>query len=129
MRLALLTSEPAGTALGSGTAMAVRRLAAAPPPRGGPGAGLRARAAGLGGTMARRRFNRELSQRCLDGYDALLGVNGDGWRAAEDLRVPYIALIKAFYAGAIAHERMPTSTLLAAHARWEGEGARRATLV
>jgi glycosyltransferase involved in cell wall biosynthesis len=129
MRLALLTSEPAGTALGSGTAVALRRLRSALALLGVEAPVLRAGPSMLGATAARWRFNRALSPRLLDGYDAVLGVNGDGWRVAERLRVPFIALIKAFYAGALVHERLPARGLLAAHARWESAGARRATLV
>src|SRR5437870_10059353 len=129
MRLALLTSEPADTARGSGTAMALSRLRTALALCGVEAPVFRAAPSPAGSTVARWRFNRTLSARSLDGYDAVLGVNGDGWRVAERLQVPYIALVKALYGGALAFEHYPARALLAAHARWEALGARAAALV
>src|SRR5207302_6414451 len=83
----------------------------------------------LGATAARWRFNHTMSARLLNRYDAVLGINGDGWVVAPDLAVPYMVLIKALYAGAAAYERQPARALLRVHARWEREGARRADLV
>jgi glycosyltransferase involved in cell wall biosynthesis len=80
-------------------------------------------------TVGRWRFNHDLDAARLNGYDAVLGVNGDGWAVAGDLMVPFVALIKALYADALRHERGLTRALLGVHARWEGEGARRADLV
>jgi glycosyltransferase involved in cell wall biosynthesis len=80
-------------------------------------------------TLGRRRFNHNLDAARLNDYDAVLGVNGDGWAVAGDLVVPFVALIKALYADALQHERGLTRALLGVHARWEGEGARRADLV
>jgi phosphatidyl-myo-inositol dimannoside synthase len=80
-------------------------------------------------TIARARFHRELRDARLDDYDAVLGVNGDGWRAAAACAVPFVALLKAFYAGALTHERGVTRALLALHASWEGDAARHADAV
>jgi len=82
-----------------------------------------------GATLGRWRFNRGLDAARLNDYDAVLGINGDGWAVAGDLVPPYVVLIKALYADALRHERGLTRALLGAHARWEGEGARRADIV
>ena len=129
MRLALLTSEPGDTERGSGTAMALTRLRAAFALCRVEAPVLRAAPARMSATFARWRFNRALASRALDGYDAVLGVNGDGWLVAQRLEVPYIALIKALYGGALQYERGPVRSLLRMHARWEAAGAQRATLV
>jgi glycosyltransferase involved in cell wall biosynthesis len=80
-------------------------------------------------TLGRWRFNHGLDPARLNDYDAVLGVNGDGWAVAGDLEVPFVALIKALYTDALQHERGLTRALLGVHARWEGEGARRADVV
>jgi phosphatidyl-myo-inositol dimannoside synthase len=129
VRFLLLTSEPADVELGSGTAMAVEQLRDA---LGGIGVEvplIRADQHRRSATVGRWRFNHHLDAARLNDYDAVLGVNGDGWAMAGDLVVPFVALIKALYADALQHERGVTRALLGAHARWEGEGARRADLV
>src|SRR5437667_11896001 len=95
MRLALLTSEPADTARGSGTAMALTRLRAALALSGVEAPVLRAAPTVLGATFARWRFNRTLAPRALDRYDAGLGVNGDGWQSRDRLPVAYVAVGRA----------------------------------
>jgi glycosyltransferase involved in cell wall biosynthesis len=80
-------------------------------------------------TWTRFRFNRELRAASFADYDAVLGVNGDGWRIAQGLRPPFVVLLKALYSGAIPYERGVIRALLTAHAHWEGEGVRRASLV
>lgn len=128
MRLLLAASEPLDIARGSGTAMAVARLRVAlhaagvsvpilAPPRRGPSA-----------TFDRWRFNRR-ADRIGGGYDAVLGVGGDGWRVAEQLGVPFVALLKAMYSRALPWERGATAAVLRVHARWESEGLRRADRV
>lgn len=109
--------------------MALTRLRAALALCGVEAPVLRAAPTVPGATFARWRFNRTLAPRALDRYDAVLGVNGDGWRIADRLQVPYVALVKALYGAAIPFERHPARALLAAHARWEALGVRGATLV
>ena len=60
--------------------MAVTRLRAALALCGVEAPVLRAVPTVLGATFARWRFNRTLTPRALDRYDAVLGVNGDGWQ-------------------------------------------------
>lgn len=112
----------------SGTAVAIERLRDALAAQKVTTAVLRA-SAHRSQTVARARFHRELRHARLDTYDAVLGINGDGWQAAAAQAVPYVALLKAFYAGALAHERGATRALLALQARWEGEAARHADVV
>src|ERR1700694_5698322 len=46
-------------------------------------------------TLARWTFNRGLRSRRFLDVDAVLGVNGDGWMAADRWRAPFVVLIKA----------------------------------
>src|SRR5437870_3416363 len=128
MRFLLLTAEPADVARASGTAVGIARLRDALAKHG-----VSAPVARPGGrlmqTLTRARFHRQLMRAALAGYDAVLGVNGDGWQLADRIDAPYLALIKAFYAGAVNHERGVTRQVLRLHARWERQGARRADAV
>lgn len=129
MRLALLTSEPLDVARGSGTAVAIARLRDGLEREGVAVPVLTPPRARHNGTVARWRFNRSLRGMSFREYDAVLGVNGDGWMAAPTFDVPYIALVKALYAGALEHEHGATRQLLRVQAGWEAAGARRADLV
>ena len=80
MRCALLVSDPADVAGGSGTTVAVARLRHALTDTGVSVPVLRPASRRLGGTVARWRFNRAVLDHRLLEYDAVLGVNGDGWR-------------------------------------------------
>jgi teichuronic acid biosynthesis glycosyltransferase TuaC len=62
-------------------------------------------------------------------YAAMLGVNGEGAGAAEQLGVPFVALIKAMYGGVLPFEQGVTRLRLAAYAQREGGGARAAGAV
>jgi glycosyltransferase involved in cell wall biosynthesis len=129
MRCVIVTSEPADVARASGTAVAVSALQHALLTAGVAAPVIRPRHVRPSGTAARWRFNRQLrSQRLLD-VDAILGVNGDGWQMARESRPPFVALIKAFYAGAMRFERAVNRELLRAHAHWEAAGARLAAAV
>ena len=99
MRFALLTAEPADVARGSGTAVAVACLRDALTAHGVSAPVLRP-GGHLPQTLARARLHRQIARSALAGADAVLGVNGDGWQLAERFEIPYVALIKAFYAGA-----------------------------
>jgi len=129
MRLVLLTSEPLDVARGSGTAMSLRRLRAALALRGVTAPVLSPPHRTLGGTLARGRFNRSVRAGRYAGYDAVLGVGGDGWRVAAQLAVPFIVLIKAMYSRALRYERGLTAAALRRHAHWERDGIRRADCV
>lgn len=129
MRYVIVSSEPAGAARGSGTAVAISRLRAALRDAGVSAPVMRPKAIGVSQTLTRARFNDRLAQRELFDTDAVLGVNGDGWRMAEHNDVPFVALVKAFYAGAARYERGVTRRLLDLQARWEQEGARHAAAV
>ncbi len=129
MRYVLLTSESADVARGSGTAMAVARLRAALAGEGVVVPVVRPNRLWPSQTFARWTFNRALrSHRFLE-VDAVLGVNGDGWMAAERWRPPFVALIKALYGGALEYEHGLTNRLLSLHAHWEATGAQRAAAV
>lgn len=122
MRFLVLAAEPLDVARGSGTAMAVMRLR-------------RALAdAGVSVPLLMDSHRVPWSgawrgpARSHD-YDALLGVGGAGWQVADALGIPFVALLKAFYAGAARYERGLSRLLLIARARAERRGARRADAV
>jgi len=123
MRLLLVTSGPLDVSRGSGTAMAVSRLRAALRAADVSVPVLAPRRRGRSGTLGRWRFNRSLRARDLNRFDAVLGIDGDAWRVAAALEVPFIALIKAQYSRALAWERGATAVALRVHARWERAGA------
>jgi len=124
VRLVVLTSEAADVERGSGTALAVRNLRAALQSSGVATSVVQPRRIWPSQTYARSRFNHAHHDGAFTGIDAALGVNGDGRRAAAAAGVPFVALVKAFFAGAAEHERGLTRRVLQAHARWEAEGAR-----
>ena len=129
MRVALLCSEPLDLRRGSGTAAALHALRTALRLQGVPTALVVPRRLWRSGTLTRAQFNATLSAGSLRPFDAVLGLNGDGHTIAAQLNVPFVVLIKAFYAGAAAYERFPTKQLLRLHARWEALGAQRADAV
>jgi len=129
MRLALMTSEPLDVARGSGTAMALQRLRSALALRDVSTPVISPRRHTGSHTVDRWLFNRDLRARDLDRYDAVLGVNGDGWQVAGDLGVPFVVLLKAMYSRAAAYERSATAAVLRLHAHWERQGTRRADCV
>jgi glycosyltransferase involved in cell wall biosynthesis len=129
VRYVLLTSESADVARGSGTAMAVARLRAALAVEDVVVPVVRPNRLWPSQTFARWAFNRALRSRRFLDVDAVLGVNGDGWMAAERWRAPFVALIKALYGGALEYEHGLTKRLLSLHAHWEAAGAQRAVAV
>jgi glycosyltransferase involved in cell wall biosynthesis len=129
VRYVLLTSESADVARASGTAMAVARLRTALAAEDVVVPLVRPDRLWPSQTLARWKFNRALRSRSFLDVDAVLGVNGDGWMAAERWRVPLVALIKALYVGALEYEHGLTHRLLSLHARWEAAGAQRAAAV
>ncbi|HEY4869795.1 MAG TPA: glycosyltransferase family 4 protein [Candidatus Dormibacteraeota bacterium] len=129
MRYVLLTSESADVARGSGTAMAVARLRAALAAEDVVVPVVRPERLWPSQTLARWTFNRGLRSRRFLDVDAVLGVNGDGWMAADRWRAPFVVLIKALYGGALEYEHGLTNRLLRLHARWEAAGAQRANAV
>jgi hypothetical protein len=105
MRIAIVTSEPLDVARGSGTALAIAALRDALRLAGVETAVIAPRSVASGSPLARLRFNRSLEVRMLNRYDAVIGINGDGWRQSNELTVPYVVAVKALYSGAVHFER------------------------
>jgi glycosyltransferase involved in cell wall biosynthesis len=127
VRLLLISSDPLDVEHGSGTAMAIARLRSALAGSDVDVPVLTPARRGRSATLTRWRFNRRVAVR--QRYDAVLGVGGDGWRVAERLNLPYVALAKAMYARAARSERGATVIALRMHAAWEKAGLRRADCV
>lgn len=109
-RLGIVTHERVEVARSSGTAVAVMRL--------------RAGLAAAGVSTPLLDHTRGVR---LHGYDALLGVDGAGFTAAGE--VPFIALVKALYAGVLQHESRLSRLRLRRTAQIERAGARVADAV
>ena len=123
-----MTTEPADVRAGSGTAVAVRGLAAALGTQGVHLAVRRTRVGRLGHTLTRARERRRPGS-LAPLHDVILGVNGDGLEAARRAGLPFVALPKALYGAVVAHEHGLTRRLLARHARWELDACRAADAV
>lgn len=125
-RLGIVAGGPLDVARGSGTAVAVMRLRQAL-----AGAGINApvlRARGSWRDFIAARAARSGTQGMVPrDYQAILGVDGAGFGLARDL--PYIALIKAYYAGAMAHEHLLSRARLRPRLHEERAGARAADAV
>lgn len=77
--------------------------------------------------LVRRSF-ANISLPRLDGYRAVLGIDGEGWRHADMMEGRYIAVTKAVLADVARFERgIPIA--LKWQARWEGHSARAANRV
>jgi glycosyltransferase involved in cell wall biosynthesis len=124
VRLLLVASDPLDVARGSGTAMAIARLRAALLSADVSVPVLTPPAHPRSATLQRWRLTHAAPP--VGGYDAVLGVNGDGWRIAEQLEVPFIALVKAMYTRALRWEHGAAAIALRFNARWERTGLRHA---
>ncbi|MGH7686050.1 MAG: hypothetical protein ACREN2_04450, partial [Candidatus Dormibacteria bacterium] len=91
-RLAIVTRGALDVARGSGTAVAIVRLR-----RALEGAGVETTVLGPDVSRPRRRPP-------LLAVDAVLGVDGAGRELAMRAGAPFIALVKAFYAGVLPNE-------------------------
>jgi len=65
----------------------------------------------------------------LDGYGAVIGIDGEGWSWAERRRVPFVAACEAVLAEVLPYESGAAREALAAQAAWEAEAARKADAV
>src|SRR3989442_13128985 len=118
MRLLLTTAEPLDVERGSGTAMAIGRLRAALASRGVSMPILAGSRSPRRSVTMRARTNG-LGMRFREDYDAVLGVAGHGWQIAQELDVPFVALVKAMYSQAVPWERRLAKLSLRMRARAE----------
>jgi glycosyltransferase involved in cell wall biosynthesis len=114
---------------GSGTAVAVQATCDALRRAGHDVALLAPPAWGPSITARRWWFNRSLLARDLRAFEAVIGIDGDGARAARAADRPYVASLKGVYPEVIPYERGVTRRLLALQAAWEQEAARSARIV
>ncbi len=81
------------------------------------------------GLDERRRRNAALGPE-LAGYDAVLGIDGEGWLwAAGPRTIPYVAFCEAVLVEVLPFEDPGSAALLRAQAEWEGAAARAAEAV
>lgn len=131
MKLALITATPQNAKLGSGTFVGNAHLISQ----------LRARGhqidvfapssePGLIGYMPHRfLWNWRLDPRCFAGYDAVVGLDMDGYAIAHRLQVPFIAYIHGIIADEATFERGWVRKSLELMARAESVSVHRAKLV
>lgn len=74
----------------------------------------------------RRGLNAGLS---LDGYRAVLGIDGEGWLWAPRRKVPYVAFCEAVLVEVLPFEDANSAEVLGAQAEWEAAAARLADAV
>ncbi|MFN8632383.1 MAG: glycosyltransferase family 4 protein [Chloroflexota bacterium] len=131
MELAVVTCWPPSVATGSGTAVAQHGLTDAL-------ARADARLTVLATSsfasswrgIARRYLRNAARMPKLDRYDAVFGVDGEGWLwARRHARPPYVALAKAVLTDVIPFEGRYWQGLLRVQAGWEAAGARQARAV
>ncbi len=80
------------------------------------------------GELEERRWRNAQLQ--VEGCDAVIGVDGEGWMwAAKPRRIPYIAFCEAVLANVLPFEQGQTRELLQAQAHWEGAAAQAADAV
>ena len=123
-RLAIVMRGSLDVARGSGTAVAVTRLRRALSGAGVNSAVYRVRRYG-----APARANASRARAQLAGYDAVLGVDGAGRDFAVDAGLPFVALIKALFAGVLPNERPWVRALLLRSLAIELTGTREADAV
>lgn len=131
MELAVVTCWPPSVATGSGTAVAQHGLTDALARAGVRTTMLATSSFAASWPGIARRFARnDFGMPRLDGYRAVLGVDGEGWLwAGRHPRRPYVALSKAVLCDVIPFEGAYWRGLLTVQARWEAAGARRARVV
>lgn len=131
MDLAVVTCWPPSVATGSGTAVAQHGLTDALSRADARTTVLATSsfAASWRGIVRRYLKNAARMPR-LDRYDAVLGVDGEGWLwARRHARLPYVALAKAVLTDVIPFEGWYWRGLLRMQAGWEAAGARQARAV
>lgn len=123
-RVAIATRGALDVAHGSGTAVAIERLR-----RALVEAGVISSVVGVP-TWPRPGWGRPPRARPeLAGYDAVLGIDGAGRELAARAGLPFIALVKAFYAGVLPNENALVRALLVRSLVIEMAGAREADAV
>jgi glycosyltransferase involved in cell wall biosynthesis len=131
MQLAVVTCWPLSVATGSGTAVAQHGLSAA---LASADASLTTLPTSSFASTRRRLILRALRNAArmpnLDRYDAVLGVDGEGWLwARRHPQRPYIALTKAVLCDILQFEQGTIRMVLRVQAGWEAASAQRARAV
>jgi glycosyltransferase involved in cell wall biosynthesis len=130
--IAILSCWPPSVAAGSGTTVSQNRLVDALAQ-----AGLQAEmlytsrfATSPAELDERRRLNAKLGPD-LERYDAVLGIDGEGWQwaAGSSRRTPYVAFCEAVLVEVLPFEEAATAELLGAQAGWEAAAARSADTI
>lgn len=123
-RVAIVTRGALDVARGSGTAVAIVRLRRALVEAGVISAVVSVPAWRVAAFGRSSPVHTELA-----GYDAVLGIDGAGRELAAQAGLPFIALIKAFYAGVLPNEGVLVRALLVRSLVIELAGAREADAV
>ena len=123
-RVAIVTRGALDVAHGSGTAVALVRLRRALVEAGVISAVVSVPARRVAAFGRPSRAHAELA-----GYDAVLGIDGAGRELAARAGLPFIALVKAFYAGVLPNENVLIRALLVRSLVIEMTGAREADAV
>jgi glycosyltransferase involved in cell wall biosynthesis len=131
MRVAVVTCWPPSVATGSGTAVAQHGLTDALLRADAQATVLATSAfAGSWPGIARRFLRNAFAMPDLRGYQAVLGVDGEGWLWQRRHRTPpYVALSKAVLVDVWPFERPHWRRLLKVQGRWEADAARRARAI
>lgn len=131
MQLAVVTPWPRSVATGSGTAVAQHGLADALARAGADLTTFNTSSfAATWASVVGRAVRNAVRMPSLDAYDAVLGVDGEGWLwSRRRPRRPYVALAKAVLCDILPYERGTIRRVLAVQAGWEAASARRAHAV
>jgi glycosyltransferase involved in cell wall biosynthesis len=129
--IAILSPWPSSVAAGSGTTVSQNRLVESLALVGVPSELVYTSRFATSPTQLdeRRQLNARLGPE-LDGYHAVLGIDGEGWLwAARPRAVRYVAFCEAVLVEVLPFEAPHSAELLRAQAAWEGEAARAADVV
>lgn len=121
----MATCWPPSVAVGSGTAVAQRGLAAALA-RAGVGCEVvhTSRFASSWAGLVRRAWLNRRQRARFGAYRCLVGVDGEGWPWAQGARsAPYVAACKAVLGDVLPFERLPVCVILGVQACWERRAA------
>ena len=123
-RIAIVTRGALDVAHGSGTAVAIVRLR-----RALVEAGVISAVVSMPAWRVAAFGRRSPAHAELAGYDAVLGIGGAGRGLAAQAGLPFIALVKALYAGVLPNENVLARTLLVRSLVIEMTGAQQAGAV
>jgi len=129
--IAILSCWPPSVAAGSGTTVSQNRLVQALAQAGIEAEVLHTSrfATSPAGIEERRRLNAELGSG-LEPYEAVLGIDGEGWLwAAKQRHTPYIAFCEAVLVEVLPFEDAASTELLRIQAGWEAAAAQSADAV